>query len=134
MQENVELPSWVHWHGAASPGDLCENWFPIAQGLITLSRHAEGRPQVMLEAMASGLPIVASRLPAHDDLLGSGDGGILCDSAIETLAAIGALLEPAFNRSLGERGRARARADIGTWDDCAGRYAMLYDLLQQAGT
>jgi glycosyltransferase involved in cell wall biosynthesis len=133
MQEQVELPAWVHWHGPASPDELREDWFPRAQGLITLSRHAEGRPQVMLEALASGLPIVASRLPAHDDLLGTGDGGILCASPQQTLAAIELLADESTNRALGQRGRMRMRQDIGTWDDCAGRYVTLYhQLLEQA--
>jgi glycosyltransferase involved in cell wall biosynthesis len=133
MQERVALPAWVHWHGPASPEELCDNWFPDAHGLITLSRHAEGRPQVMLEALASGLPIVASRLPAHDDLLGDGDGGVLCGTAPETLAAIQSLSDPGANRALGQRGRALMQAGIGTWDDCGGRFATLYqDLLQRA--
>ena len=133
MQEQVELPAWVHWHGHASPEDLCAQWFPKAHGLITLSRHAEGRPQVMLEALASGLPIVASRLPPHDDLLGEGNGGILCDSASETLAAIETLGVVDANRALGLRGRAQMQARIGTWDDCAARLVTLYQhLLEQA--
>ena len=126
MQEQVELPAWVHWHGPVSPGQLCEDWFPPAQGLLTLSLHAEGRPQVMLEALAAGLPIVASRLPAHDDLLGSGDGGILCGSAAQTLDAIASLSDPHANRALGQRGRMRMQEAIGSWDDCAGRYVTLY--------
>lgn len=129
MQEQVELPAWVHWHGPASPEDLCENWFPGAHGLITLSRHAEGRPQVMLEALASGLPIVASHLPAHDDLLADGEGGILCDTAPATLATIEMLSDAGRNRALGQRGRARMRAGIGTWDDCASRFVTLYQYL-----
>ena len=130
MQEQLTLPDWVKWHGPASPEALRDTWFPQAHGLITLSRHAEGRPQVMLEAMASGLPIVASRLPAHDDLLAGGDGGILCDSPDATQAALDALADPAANLALGLRGRARVQADIGTWDDCARRYVALYRHLQ----
>ena len=126
MQEQVELPAWVHWHGPATPDELRETWFPQAHGLLTLSRHAEGRPQVMLEALAAGVPVIASRLPAHVDLLGEGDGGVLCDSASTTLAAVNDLSDPVANRTLGQRGRARMQADIGTWDDCAGRYAALY--------
>jgi len=133
MQEQVELPPWVHWHGPASPDDLCRDWFPTAHGLITLSRHAEGRPQVMLESLAAGLPIVASRLSAHDDLLGNGHGGLLCNSATEALAAIHAMSDVDANLALGRRGRAYVRADIGTWDDGAGRYVTLYrHLLERA--
>ena len=131
MQEQIELPSWVHWHGPASPDALREDWFPQAHGLITLSQHAEGRPQVMLEALASGLPIIASRLPAHDDLLAGGDGGVLCDTPEAVRAALDTLADPATNRALGLRGRARMQADIGTWDDCAERYVSLYRLLQE---
>jgi glycosyltransferase involved in cell wall biosynthesis len=129
MQEQIELPAWVQWHGPVTPEQLCNDWFPTAQGLLTLSQHAEGRPQVMLEALASGLPIVASRLPAHDDLLGTGEGGILCGSAAETLAAIDALSDRQANRALGQRGRARMQETIGSWDDCAARFVTLYQHL-----
>src|SRR3546814_9782056 len=53
MEEEVELPGWVHYHGPASPRLLADEVFPAARGLITLSQHAEGRPQVLLEAMRS---------------------------------------------------------------------------------
>lgn len=125
MQEQVELPAWVQWHGPVTPEDLCEKWFPQAHGLITLSKHAEGRPQVMLEAMAAGLPIVASRLSAHDDLLGQG-GGILCASEEETLEALAAMSASNENRMLGQCGRARMESEMGTWDDCAQRYIAIY--------
>lgn len=126
MQEQIDLPPWVHWHGPVTPYDLCETWFPRAQGLITLSQHAEGRPQVLLEAMAAGLPIIASRLPAHDDLLGDGEGGILCATSDETRHALKDLANPRKNHALGQRGRARVRAEMGTWDDCAQRYIAIY--------
>lgn len=130
MQEQLELPPWVQWHGPASPDALRDTWFPQAHGLITLSQHAEGRPQVMLEALASGLPIIASRLPAHDDLLAGGEGGVLVDSPDAVRAALDALADPAANRALGLRGRARMQREIGTWDDCAERYVALYRQLQ----
>lgn len=131
MQERITLPSWVNWHGPASPDVLRETWFPQAHGLITLSQHAEGRPQVMLEALAAGLPIVASRLPAHDDLLAGDEGGLLCDSPEAVCAALKALGDPVMNRTLGLRGRMRMQREIGTWDDCAARYVALYRQLQE---
>ena len=130
MQEQLELPPWLHWHGPASPDALRDIWFPQAHGLITLSQHAEGRPQVMLEALASGLPIIASRLPAHDDLLADGEGGVLVDSPDAVRAALDALADPVANSALGVRGRARMQREIGTWDDCAERYVALYRQLE----
>ncbi len=81
MQEHLVVPDWVHYHGAATPEQLAAHWFPRACGLITLSQHAEGRPQVMLEAMAAGLPVIASGIPAHASLVRDGVTGNLCDSS-----------------------------------------------------
>jgi glycosyltransferase involved in cell wall biosynthesis len=85
MQENIQVPDWVHYHGAATPDQLAAEWFGRAHGLITLSRHAEGRPQVMLEAMAAGLPIIASDMPAHSGLVEHGVTGLLCRDSAATL-------------------------------------------------
>ena len=129
MQQPMQLPSWVHYHGATNPDVLCRQWFPFAQGLITLSQHSEGRPQVMLEAMAAGLPIIASAIPAHVDLLDE-QTGFLCHDTKEVGRALDLLDDESRNRAMGENARARIRAEVGTWDDCAAQYARIYqDLL-----
>lgn len=129
MQEEVPLPGWVHYHGPATPESLRRDWFPRAHGLITLSKHAEGRPQVMLEAMAAGLPIIASRLPAHSDIIQDEVNGLLCGSAVEVGRALDILGNIAVNRRMGEQGRKWVAAEVGTWDDCARRYATVYQEL-----
>ena len=83
MQEAIELPDWVEYHGPTNPEALAAEWFPKVCGLITLSSHDEGRPQVMIEAMAAGLPVLASDLPAHRDLLVDGRAGSLLRSPEE---------------------------------------------------
>ena len=72
MQEDIALPAWIEYGGPTNPDNLRQQWFPGAAGLLTLSRHDEGRPQVMIEAMAAGLPVIASRIPAHADLIRHG--------------------------------------------------------------
>jgi glycosyltransferase involved in cell wall biosynthesis len=126
MQENIEIPPWVHYHGPASPEALCRDWFPTAQGLITLSRHAEGRPQVMLEAMAAGLPIIASRQPAHENIIIDNDTGVLCAHPAEVDRGIRLLEAWPENRRIGTAARAWVSREIGTWDDCAERYTAQY--------
>jgi glycosyltransferase involved in cell wall biosynthesis len=126
MQESIDIPDWVHYHGAASPQQLASQWFPGACGLITLSRHAEGRPQVMLEAMAAGLPIIASVMPAHAALVEPGKNGMLCDSAEAYHQALEKLEDTAANQHLGEAARQLAADRFGTWDDCARRYIKIY--------
>lgn len=131
MQENIAVPDWVHYHGAATPEQLATKWFPCACGLITLSRHAEGRPQVMLEAMASGLPIIASRMPAHASIVNDEITGILCDSVDRYGDALMRLEDTDVNRHFGEAAREWAMCEIGTWTDCAERYTRIYRKLLQ---
>ncbi len=131
MQETIELPPWAHYHGAVSPEDLNKHWFPGAQGLITLSRHAEGRPQVMLEAMAAGLPIIASRLPAHENIVFHRKTGWLCDDPSAVAQGVSFFENERENQLAGQRARVWAKQKIGTWDDCAARYASIYQLLLQ---
>jgi len=126
MQEKIELPHWVQYHGPTHPAELLQTWFPQACGLITLSRHDEGRPQVMLEAMAAGLPVIASDLSAHRDIIRHRQTGWLVDSAEEFRAALALLEMPDNNREIGQVARAWIEANIGTWDDCAERYAFAY--------
>jgi len=130
MQEDVTIPDWVHYHGPTYPETLREKWFPVATGLITLSRHAEGRPQIILEAMASGLPVIASAIPAHCNILQKDVTGKLVDSHEEFSAAIEELTVSENNMKLGETAKKHIKQEIGSWDDCADRYFNAYqDLL-----
>lgn len=122
----MDVPRWVHYHGAATPERLATEWFPRAQGLITLSRHAEGRPQVMLEAMAAGLPIIASRMPAHADIVQDGVTGNLCASPADYAQAIATIEGRDANLRMGAAAREWIARELGTWDDCAARYVRIY--------
>ncbi|WP_427915508.1 glycosyltransferase [Ramlibacter sp. MMS24-I3-19] len=126
MQEELQLPPWVHYHGPTHPADLRERWFPTACGLITLSRHDEGRPQVMLEAMAAGLPVLASDLPAHRDIVQHRLTGWLAASRDELREGLEWLDDPVRNQDVGRAAREQIKTSIGTWDHCAGRYAAAY--------
>ena len=90
--------------------------------------NVDGLPNVILEAMASGLPVVASGisgipLAVADGITGvlvpEGDGGALY-AAVDRL-----LRRPEEARAMGATGRRKAAADL-TWDAIAGRYRMAY--------
>ena len=130
MQEDIKLPEWVRYHGPASADELCETWFQKATGLITLSQHDEGRPQVILEAMAAGLPVVASDIPAHLDIIRHQKTGWIATSAIEFKEAVNSLSDVETNHTIGNEARRWVEDNIGTWHDCANRYIHAYhDLL-----
>jgi len=126
MQEKVDMPSWVCFHGATHPRELREKWFPEAAGLITLSQHDEGRPQVILEAMASAMPVIAFDQPAHRDVIRHGETGWLVSSQKEFHEAVTWLKKKDNNILMGIRARAWVLKNIGTWSDCAARYVDAY--------
>lgn len=125
MQEDVCLPPWVDYRGATHPAALLQEWFPQAAGLITLSRHDEGRPQVMIEAMAAGLPLIASDLPAHRDLVEEANGRLV-DSPATLALALDALTDPVRNAASGMASRDKAQREIGDWRQAAGRFRAAY--------
>jgi glycosyltransferase involved in cell wall biosynthesis len=133
MQEKIKLPVWVEYHGPAHPDELLQEWFPQASGLITLSRHDEGLPQVLLEAMAAGLPIIASDLPAHRSIVQHHSTGWIASGPRDLFQGLEWLETPAQNRASGEAARAWIKTSIGSWDNSAQLYVEAYrDLLERA--
>lgn len=126
QDRTVRIPDWVKYHGPAPSEELRTRWFPTATGLISLSTHPEGRPQVMLEAMAAGLPLIASANPAHLDLIRDGRTGRICKDPADFSAALSSVETPAKNAEFGAAARSEAQRRFGTWDDCAARYAAIY--------
>jgi glycosyltransferase involved in cell wall biosynthesis len=133
MQEDIEIPSWINYHGPVTPDELAASWYPRAAGMISLSEHDEGRPQVLLEAMAAGVPVICSRIPAHTDLLESLSMGKLAGDREDFLAALTSLQSAAEAGIQAERGRVAVLSAFGTWADCAQRYAAVYHDLMAGG-
>ena len=132
MQEHIDIPPWVTYHGPTHPAELLRDWFPTASGLISLSCHDEGRPQVMLEAMAAGLPVIASDLPAHRDLITHGQNGWIVTAQDSVEKALTRLEDATENQSLGVSAQHWIKECMGNWDDCAECYHKAYrDLLER---
>ena len=97
---------------------------------FVLSSRSEGLPLALLEAMATGLPVVATNVGGVPEVLADGSAGILVSPRDERALrhSLGALmLDPAAAVALGARGRERARHY-----DAAGvvdRYMSLYGRL-----
>lgn len=83
----------------------------------------EGMPLTILEAMASGLPVVASNLPGIEEVIANGESGLLVEPGSH--AEVGAaILDLMRDHSLRNRVASRARFRIETafsWDVTATR-------------
>jgi glycosyltransferase involved in cell wall biosynthesis len=129
MQEQITIPKWVHYHGPTHPAELHDKWFPEATGIITLSDHDEGRPQVMLEAMAAKLPIIASDIPAHRDMIEHLETGWIAKTREDFQEGLKRLGNSDVNMAMGLAASEWVRQHVGTWDDCAERYIAAYEKL-----
>lgn len=103
-----------------------------AADLFVLPSRREGLPVALLEAMACGLPCIASRLPGSTDaIIEHGVNGLLTPpgDAVELAHAIATVLaDPALQRRLGTAARATI-VDRYSSGNVADRWLEAYDLI-----
>lgn len=100
----------------------------------TRSGKREGIPVALMEAMMTGLPVVASRLSGIPELVEDGRTGYLVPSGDPT--ALADSLErlagrPELRRTLGERGRAKVEAEF---DQRACADQLLTEIMRRRGS
>jgi glycosyltransferase involved in cell wall biosynthesis len=96
--------------------------------LLVLSSYSEGRPNVVVEALAAALPVIASDLEGVRGMVLDGDTGWLIPAGNADRLA-GALdqanADRAELRRRGERARELANTQLGTWAETAQAYDTL---------
>ncbi len=112
----------IIFHGLTDdvPGALA------AADVFILPSVWEGIPMVIAEAMAAGLPIVASGVGGIPDMIDDGDDGILCEPTGSSLAKSIELVltDVRLRESLGTA--ARRKSHLFSSDLMAGRYLKIY--------
>lgn len=67
LSDRISFPGHIQNIGA---------WYPLADAAVSASR-SEGLPFNIMEAMYTGLPVVASSVKGHNDLIEDGETGLL---------------------------------------------------------
>jgi glycosyltransferase involved in cell wall biosynthesis len=120
LHDQVALLGWL-------PRDALLKVYRRADCLVNPS-IGEGLPNVVLEAMACGLPVIASQVAGNDTLVKHRENGLLFD--VGRPAELGDCLvqlaaDRALCKAMGARGRAMALAEY-SWSSVARKYAGLF--------
>jgi len=115
----------VTWHGWLARSKMPE-MYRSCDCLVNPS-HYEGLPNVVLEAMASGLPVIASNVAGNDALVKDSENGILVGAGDESalVAALRTMQDVEIRERMGAAARARA-LELPSWREVAGRYVQLF--------
>jgi glycosyltransferase involved in cell wall biosynthesis len=122
LAEENGITEKITFMGWMDKADLYHE-FNVANLFVLPSRH-EGMPNVILEAMACGLPVVASNIAGNEELVLDGKTGILVPP--EDPSALGAglktlMLDSDLRQKLGTASRVRVEKSY-TWDQVARSY------------
>lgn len=102
--------------------------------VLALTSTCEGMSNAVLEGMASGVPIVATKIDGMTDVIRDGVDGLLVepgDVADLARALERVLGDSALAAALATAGRQRVEQEFGL-EDVAGRYALLFEELKLA--
>jgi glycosyltransferase involved in cell wall biosynthesis len=100
-----------------------------ASDVVCLSSSAEASPLVVVEAMAAGRPVLATRVGGVADLVGDGVNGVLVapgDEDAYAAALVSLARDPERTRRLGEAGRTAFHERF-TLERMVARYDELFD-------
>lgn len=118
-------------HLVDSSGEM-PSWY-TAIDVVVLPTHREGFPNVLLEAAAMRLPVVATRVPGCVDAVEDGVTGTLVparDAGALARAVEAYVMDPALRRRHGDAGRARVLAHFRPeqiWSALYAEYCRLLD-------
>ncbi len=107
--ERIRLEKFIQRHGLESrvtllgARDDVTEWLAVAD-LFVLASHYEGMPNALMEAMAEGLPVVATEADGNSELITHRQSGLLVpiaqiDRLIEAMDE--SLLNPVWAKTLG---------------------------------
>ena len=103
-------------------------WMRCADVLVSVSRF-EGNPNVVLEGMAAGCPLVVSNIPEHREILDETTAQFCRVDGVKDIAA--AILETLGNPLAAKARASAAQRRVSAWsiEESARQYLQLYQML-----
>jgi glycosyltransferase involved in cell wall biosynthesis len=101
--------------------------------IAILCSHEEGFSNAILEAMAAGLPVIATDVGGNRESVADGETGLIVpakDPAALSTAILALASDAALRRRFGAAGRQRARS-LFTLEGCVAQYDALYRALDR---
>ena len=130
MSRELGVDKCVEFTGLVDPKDII-GYLKQADSLV-LTSLSEGKPNVVLEAFASGLPVVASDIDGVKEMIGNNENGLLYDAGNDEMLTA-KLLQLFRNDSLyktySENGRRYILQNKLLWGDTGNHYASIYNSL-----
>ncbi len=118
--------------GRVSDGEI-PSYYRSASLLVSPAMGMESFGIILVEAMASGTPVVVSDIPGYRDVLGESGAGVLVppgDPAALAEAVVSVLASPQELEKMGKA--ARARAEDFSWEGVARRVEEVYSSAREA--
>jgi glycosyltransferase involved in cell wall biosynthesis len=127
MFERIHFTGWLI-------GDAVVQQYQQSNLFVVPSRH-EGMPNVVLEAMSAGLPVVATAIAGNEELISPGINGWLAPSEDplalqQSLRKV--LSDPEQLKKMGIASRQRVATSY-TWDATADQYLALLENILEGG-
>jgi glycosyltransferase involved in cell wall biosynthesis len=131
FSEQAKIGKNIKFLGQLGPEDVAQELSktPI---FITSSRH-EGRPNVVVEAMAAGACVLASNISGHRELIKDTEAGLIFElKSAEDLADLLCDLakSPSQIKLLGNKARNYIVENGLTWDASSNNYRTLFESLK----
>jgi len=127
LSEKLGLSKRTQWLGVQSPVAVAQLMRSV--DLLSLPSYMEGRPNVVNEAMASGLPVVATRIGGIPDMVREGETAYLFEPGnIEELrqCLLTLVRDADLRRRMGRAGHALLIQTGVSWDATAAEFDNIF--------
>ncbi len=127
LAKDLSLADQIVFHGSCPPEDVAEL---LSRTTIFISASTgEGRPNAVVEAMASGCCVIASDIAPHTQLICPGQDGLVFESENErdlAKAIDGCLNDIENTLHMGQEACQKVKKLGMTWEGCADKYMKFF--------